>query len=122
MSEYPFHRVDIDLKKSIRTLRRYFRNQFKNSHPELVSRRVVNCTSTEVYVAVKDTLINKLHFQDCNKELVYYLVGILNLKSLRSTKLRNSLKQEVDKFLECVRKFSKARFFNVMKSKLLKKI
>ena len=42
MSECSFHRVDIELKKAIRALRRYFRNHFKIMHPELISKRIVN--------------------------------------------------------------------------------
>jgi hypothetical protein len=42
ISGYSSQRLDIELKASIRALRKYFKNHFKKLHPKLMSKRLIN--------------------------------------------------------------------------------
>jgi glycogen debranching enzyme len=82
-------RSDIELKYLIRALRKYFRDQFRTHHAKLINKRIVNCTPKEVYNAVSDLLTDVLEFPDCDKNTIFYLIGILDLnKSTGCSALR----------------------------------
>lgn len=115
-------RSDIDLKYSIRALRKYFRDQFRTHHARLINRRIVNCSPKEVYNAVDELLKDTLNFPDCNKDIIFYFIGILSLKQVNRMAWSQTIKCEVKEFLDCVRVFSKAKFKRIFKSKTLCRI
>jgi superfamily II RNA helicase len=115
-------RPDIKLKYSIRALRKYFRDQFRTHHAKLINKRIVNCTPKEIYNAVSDLLTNVLEFPDCDKDTIFYLIGILDLKQVNRMSCTQIIKNEVNEFLDCVRVFSKGKFKRIFKSKTLCKL
>jgi glycogen debranching enzyme len=93
-------RPDIELKYSIRALRKYFRDQFRTHHAKLINKRIVNCTPKEVYNAVSDLLTNVLEFYNCDKDTIFYLIGILDLKQVNWMACTKIIKNEVKEFLD----------------------
>ena len=93
-------RSDIELKYSIRALRKYFRDHFRTHHARLINRRIVNCNPKEVYTAVEELLTDFLEVPDCDKDLVFYLIGILALKQVNRMACSKTVKREVKEFLD----------------------
>jgi hypothetical protein len=118
-SKRKYHREDIVLKSAIRSLRKYFRNHYKNEFKNLVKKRYVNCKPKEIYYSVFSLLQNTFGLQDLEEEMVYYLIGILNLRPINHLLCRTIIKKEVTEFLACVRNFSNNRFSKIFKSDCL---
>jgi translation initiation factor RLI1 len=118
--EKEFHRDDVVLKSAIRSFRKYFRNQYKNKFKKLVKKRYVNCKPKEIYDSVFSLLQNTFEMQNLDEDMVYYLVGILNLRPINHLSCRMIIKKEVTDFLACVRSFSIYKFLKIFESDCLK--
>ena len=75
------NKPDTEYKASIRLVRRFFRDFFKAKNPELVKKRYTNCKISDIYQSMAETLKCKLSEELVTKDLVYYTIGILNLRN-----------------------------------------
>ena len=75
-------RKDVQLKHAIRGLRKYFRTQFKTHSTGLTRRRYINCKPKEIFSGVKHLLQSVLKIQSFDEDLVFYLMGILNVRPI----------------------------------------
>ncbi|CAI2374029.1 unnamed protein product [Moneuplotes crassus] len=105
------------LRDSLRLVRKYLLYQFKHQNSEIVSKRYFNCSCAEIAQRITATLNKLLPPDIVTVDLVYYTIGILSLKDLRYFDCSSEVKQQVRLFLDAVRKFSFAKFKQVMASR-----
>jgi len=63
-----------------------------------------------------ETLRNKIGMENVTEDLVYYTIGILNIKESNDLPCSDEVKAQIEDFLLCVRKFSKKKYITVFKS------
>jgi hypothetical protein len=119
-SKGSYQREDIVLKSAIRCFRKFFKNHYKNEFKKLVKKRYVNCKPKEIYDSVFSLIQNTFGMQEIDEDMVYYLIGILNLRPINHLSCRMIIKKEVADFLVCVRRFSISKFLKIFESDCLK--
>lgn len=110
-------RTDVLFKSSLRFVRNQFRDLFKYHNKNVVKNRYVNWKTKKMFEYVKETLSQLLSEECISDSLVYYWIGIFKLKDYRKITCPTPVKKEVEKFLGCIKNFSKARFYDVMSTK-----
>jgi translation initiation factor RLI1 len=115
-----YQREDVVLKSAIRSFRKFFKNHYKNEFKKLVKKRYVNCKPKEIYDSVFSLIQDTFGMQDFDEDMVYYLIGILNLRPINHLSCRMIIKKEVADFLVCVRRFSISKFLKIFESDCLK--
>ena len=119
-SKKKYHREDVVLKAAIRSFRKFFRESYKAKFKKLVKKRYVNCKPREIYDSVFSLLQETFGMQNLDEDMVYYLIGILNLRPINHLSCRAIIKKEVTDFLACVRTFSNNRFLRIFDSDCLR--
>ncbi|CAI2373479.1 unnamed protein product [Moneuplotes crassus] len=109
-------RVDFKLRNSLRFLRRYFLQLYKQANRRIVQKRYVNCSTRQIVDSVRATLEQSFQNMEVSEDLAKYTAGILSLKSSSSLKCSSQVSQEIRLFLEAVRKFRLKNFKRLMAS------
>lgn len=115
-----FWRTDIIFKSSLRLVRNKLRSLFKSQNKSIVKLRYVNCRTKKIFKHMKETLSQVLPQELISDSLIYYWIGILKLKDFKRISCPDSVKQEIQKFLWWVSKFTKTKFHLVMDSEYYK--
>ncbi len=75
-------REDVIYKASIRMMRKFYRDLFKKENRRIVRKRYVNCRPSQIFQKLKSTLSDKIPEAQLTKEVVYFTMGITNLKKI----------------------------------------
>ncbi|CAI2385046.1 unnamed protein product [Moneuplotes crassus] len=113
-------RRDVAYKSAIRLLRRFFKNTFKQKNKDIVKRRYYNCTMEYIYARVYDMLEELIPQEDLTKELVYYTIGIIDIRKDSESSYSNAIKRQITALKDCRQQFSRSRFNKAFMSKSLR--
>ncbi|CAI2379966.1 unnamed protein product [Moneuplotes crassus] len=112
-------RKDIQQKTPLRFLRRYFRDLFKQNNPKIVRKRYVHSRTRFIFARVKILLKDVCGIQDTDDQLVYFVIGIIDLRKPSKLTCLPETKEAISDFLVCIRRFSQRRFFKAIQSRCL---
>jgi len=109
-------RTDVKYKAAIRLVRRYYRNLFKAKNQNIVKKRYANWEVEDLFDHMKRTLQGRIPEELITEDLVYYAIGILNLRKVEDLPCSTKVKEHLQDFLSCVRNFSKIKYVKSFKS------
>ena len=109
-------RSDVQYKASIRLVRRYYKDLFKAKNQKIVKKRYINCQVEDIYENMKKTLQGRIPQEFITEDLIYYTIGILNLREVNDLPCSPEVRIEIEKLLSCVRNFSKFKYVKAFKS------
>ncbi|CAI2382405.1 unnamed protein product [Moneuplotes crassus] len=113
-------RKDVLQKPLLRMVRRYFRDIFKSQNTKIVRKRYINCRAKEISLCMKHLLSELFPQLEITEDLIYYTMGILNLRTIQRLSCSRSVKDEISDFQLCCKKFSQKRLTKAMQSKSLR--
>ncbi|CAI2376019.1 unnamed protein product [Moneuplotes crassus] len=113
-------RKDVRLKPLLRMVRKYFRDIFKSQNAKIVRKRYINCRANEISLCMEALLAELFPQLEITEDLIYYTMGILNLRTIQRLSCNQSVKDEISDFQLCCKKFSQKRLTKAMQSKSLK--
>ncbi|CAI2370671.1 unnamed protein product [Moneuplotes crassus] len=105
-----FQRKDLTYKGGIRLLRRFYKKNFKDKNADIVRRRFRNCSLEDIFVRVQAMLVDLIPTEEITQELVYYTMGIIDLKKASELPCRKFIKTQITTFQNLRKKFSNKRF------------
>ena len=73
-------RNDVLNKASLRRMKKYYAEIFKQRNSKIVKARFRNVRSSEMIEAVKNTFKSMFETEDISEDFYYYLMGIIKLK------------------------------------------
>ena len=107
-------RHDVRNKSAIRLFRKYYLNLFKKMNQKFVRMRFWNVKWKDFVIAIEKLLLDVFQIQD--RDIVYYLLGVLKFKDMRRINWGTEIKREIKEFQDWVTNYTKAKFLNVLKS------
>ncbi|CAI2373660.1 unnamed protein product [Moneuplotes crassus] len=113
-------RADAKLKKALRFAKNHIKKLFKAKNSKIIHKRYVNCTLEEMYVRMRLTLQSIISEELLVDDLVYYTIGILNLKKPTKLDCKKKVKGEILMFNETLKKFTYRKLEETMQSSSLR--
>ena len=110
-------RQDVVNKASLRHMKKFYVDVFKQQNLKLVRARFCNAKSTEISRAIKRTFDKDFETESLPVDFYHYLIGVLKVRNISLAKCSNQTKREVFEFLDCCRKYSKLKFEALFKSR-----
>ncbi|CAI2375689.1 unnamed protein product [Moneuplotes crassus] len=103
-------------KSTLRRIRKFFRNLFKTNNRDLVSKRYSNCKISHLYERLRKTLTRILPEEVVTKEMIYFTMGLINIKKISELPCSLATKSEVSAFLASTRIFSYKKLRKALES------
>ncbi|CAI2363350.1 unnamed protein product [Moneuplotes crassus] len=113
-------REDSLYKSSIRQMRKFYRDLFKDNNRNIVRRRYKNCKTRQIYEKLHSTLEKEVLEGSLTPDLVYFTMGIIDIRKTSHLPCSQACKLEISLFLELTRRFSKKRLRNALRSENLR--
>ena len=113
-------RQDVVNKSSLRKMKKFYQDVFKQHNLKLVRARFCNAKSSEVLRAIKRTSERYFDTKSLPVDFYHYLIGILKARDISWAKCSRQIKMEVFEFLDCSRNYSKMKFETLFKSQWLR--
>ncbi|CAI2387441.1 unnamed protein product [Moneuplotes crassus] len=105
------------VKKSIlRSMKRFYATLFKRNNTHILRKRYSNCTTNQLHEGLRNTLelVIPQHLVDDN--LIYFTMGIINLRKVSKLPCSSEIKTEILNFLEPTRVFSHTKLQKALQS------
>ncbi|CAI2371634.1 unnamed protein product [Moneuplotes crassus] len=109
-------RGDAEMKKALRFIKMSLKKLFKSMNEKVIQKRYVNCSSREIFQTMKLTLQSVIPKEFLEDDLVYYTVGILNIKKPSQLVCKQKVKREISDFIQTSNNFTYKRLKRAMQS------
>ncbi|CAI2383489.1 unnamed protein product [Moneuplotes crassus] len=103
-------------KSTVRSLRKFFKDLFKKNNQNLIRKRYSNCTVSQLYAGVKKSLALVIPSDSENEDLIYFTMGIIDLKKVSRLPCKPVIKNEIDNFLKTTRVYSRKKLSRALES------
>ncbi|CAI2386211.1 unnamed protein product [Moneuplotes crassus] len=113
-------RLDAEIKQALRFVKKFMKKLFRSLNIKITNERYINCTPMQIFEAMKTTLITIIPGDLLAGDLVYYTVGILNLKKPSELGCKQKIKKEISIFKETSSNFTYKRLKKSMQSSSLR--
>ncbi|CAI2385753.1 unnamed protein product [Moneuplotes crassus] len=113
-------RLDSEIKQALRFVKKFMKKLFKSLNIEITNKRYINCTPMKIFEAMKTTLMTIIPDDLLADDLIYYTIGILNLKKPSELRCKQRVKKEISIFKETNSNFTYKRLKKSMQSSSLR--
>ncbi|CAI2376569.1 unnamed protein product [Moneuplotes crassus] len=116
----PKFRPDAEMKKALISVKKFIKRLFKSMNSEIIQRRYINCSISQIFVSMRHTLLNVIPEELLADDLVYYTVGILSIKKPSDLDCKQKIKREIFDFIETNKRFTNKKFKKTIQSNSLR--
>ncbi|CAI2382833.1 unnamed protein product [Moneuplotes crassus] len=113
-------RFDIEMKRALRLLKKFYKKLFKSDNYKIVQRRYVNCDTYRVSISMKSMLLSIFPQELVTDDLAYYTIGILGIKKPSEFHCREQTRREIKEFRKTINRFTQKQLLIAMQSDSLK--